>query len=167
MGQTLQYGVTRAQESEAVDSHISCEEPAKQSFSRCTWRRHTRKSAEKPRSNSVWNEQKQRIRCICEVDAAVDTFRSANTMLGNVPPWKAALLFRGPRMTLRKSVRREQGGPASALDLTFVTVLQRVLRTNVKSKRRTSIIKVASVPFGSNVRRRGFRKGMRTLEPGH
>ena len=32
MSQTLQYGVTRAQESEAVNSHIICEETSKIGF---------------------------------------------------------------------------------------------------------------------------------------
>jgi hypothetical protein len=32
MAQTLQYGVTRAQESEAVNSHMSCEETNKIGF---------------------------------------------------------------------------------------------------------------------------------------
>jgi hypothetical protein len=80
MSQTLQYGVTRAQESGAVNSHMICEETSKIGFF-CDSVALTRDGGRwKPAPEGVIRAQNSGIRCICEADAAVDRYRSANRM---------------------------------------------------------------------------------------
>src|SRR5712691_3625228 len=55
---------------------------------------------------------------------------------------------------------------ASVADLTFLPVLRRVLRRNVKSKA-TLESHGCQCPFGSDVRTSTCCKGIRTSEPGH
>src|SRR5262249_12618973 len=55
---------------------------------------------------------------------------------------------------------------SSAADLTFLPVLRRVLRRNVKSKSHTRIIGLLC-PFGCDVRKSARCKVIRTSEPGH
>jgi hypothetical protein len=85
MDQTLQYGVTRAQESEPVNSHMICEEINKNGFF-CD-------SVASP------HDPESAVYRACRMDAAVDSFQSANRMLSHVPPWKGGTFISGLRQS--------------------------------------------------------------------
>jgi len=58
-------------------------------------------------SEGVIRAQNSGIRCICEADAAVDRYRSANRMFLLVPPWKGGTFISGPRNAFTQSMREE------------------------------------------------------------
>ena len=105
IGQTLQYGVTRAQESEAVYTHMICEEISKIGFFcdsvACAHDPEKRKpvSAEPVKPDPMGG-------------TAVDRFQPANRMFWNVPPWKGGTFISGIRQSRVRSMRRARGAPA-------------------------------------------------------
>jgi hypothetical protein len=138
MGQTLQYGVTRAQESEPVNTHMICEETCKIGFFYdSVAAAHAAESAKYRRNTVSGGGGVLAHRPVCQarpdpktdvrvlgscpktrknkhfaaawaVYAAVDRFRAANTMLVHVPPWKGGTFVSGFRKPLRLAMRRER-----------------------------------------------------------
>jgi len=78
----------------------------------------------------------------------------------------AALLFEVPGSNSPLVVQELQIGGTSVVDLTFALVSPRVLEANVKSKT-TLESNVCWCPFGSDIRKRTCRDGIRMSEPGH
>ena len=105
MAQTLQYGVTRAQESEAVNTHMICEEISKIGFF-CD---PVACAQDPERRKPVFAEP---VTPDPMTDAAVDRFQPANRMFLCVPPWKGGTFISGIRQSRARSMRRARGAPA-------------------------------------------------------